>query len=88
MKTLWFKQEFVPAILAGEKTDTFRVLGNRKFAVGELVALSNGPRPAFARAIITAIEPVAADDQAGRQQLVRRWSGRGKQTRIAFALVS
>ncbi|MDQ3288924.1 MAG: ASCH domain-containing protein [Pseudomonadota bacterium] len=87
MKTLWFKREFVAPILAGEKTDTFRVLGKRTFAVGELVALSNGPRPAFARALITAVELVAADDQAARQSLVAQWSAAGTQTRLAFRLV-
>lgn len=53
MKTLWFKAQFVPAILAGEKRDTIRPESTRLPTVGETIALSVGPRKPFARAVVT-----------------------------------
>ena len=52
MKSLWFKQIYVQPILSGEKNYTVRKEGKRNPAVGETVALTVGPRPAFAKAKI------------------------------------
>lgn len=52
MKSLWFKQIYVQPILSGEKNYTVRKEGNRNPSVGEIVSLTVGPRPAFARAKI------------------------------------
>lgn len=59
MKTLWFKAEFVAAILSGNKTDTMRVPSSRLPSVGDRVALSVGPRPPFAVATITGVSRIA-----------------------------
>jgi hypothetical protein len=57
MKSLWFKAEFVEAILSGKKRDTIRRASNRLPVVGEQVAFSVGPRTPFTVAEITAITP-------------------------------
>ena len=73
MKTLWFKQEFVAPILAGMKRDTIRFQSSRLPSIGDVVAFSVGPRPAFARATISHIEDVLpqALTQERAQQLAR-----------------
>jgi len=60
MKTLWFRGCFRAAILRGEKTDTIRM--TCRLREGEHVALSVGPRPAFARARVTRITRVTLAD--------------------------
>lgn len=62
MSFLWFKAEYVPAILSGEKCDTIRKASSRSLPkIGEVVTFSVGPRPPFARATILKIEPVLSD---------------------------
>lgn len=61
MKNLWFRQCYVGPILLGDKTDTIRKPGGRSYEVGETIALTVGPRPAFAEAVVTAFEPVRAE---------------------------
>jgi len=56
MKTLWFRQVYVPQIIAGTKTHTARRPSSRLPRAGEIVALSVGPRPPFARARVTSVE--------------------------------
>lgn len=56
MKSLWFKAEFVAAILDGSKCDTIRRASNRLPAAGERVALSVGPRAPFAYAEIVSVK--------------------------------
>ena len=89
MKTLWFKSRFVEAILSGAKTDTVRSLQSRSPGVGERVALSVGPRPAFAQAMITGVEEVrAADLGPQRRAEVTRLCGAARRfRRISFRLV-
>ena len=60
MKTLWFKARYASPILSGEKRDTIRRRSNR-YRVGEIVALTIGPRPSFAIVRIVAIEPAAPE---------------------------
>lgn len=84
MKTLWFKRQFIEPILAGEKRDTIRVLRRRRFHVGELVALSNGPRAPFATARVAAVEPVQVGVEPERLAAVMAWCGEGEPTRIRF----
>ena len=73
MKTLWFKQEFVAPILSGEKRDTIRAQSTRLPRVGDAVAFTVGPRPAFAHAIINSVETIASSDISDNrsQQLAR-----------------
>lgn len=52
--TIWFKGHYVDPILNGEKTNSLRA-NPPHFAVGDTVNFSVGPRPPFARALITAI---------------------------------
>lgn len=90
MKTLWFRGCFIAPILSGHKADTIRHLGRRRFQIGETIALSNGPRPPFARARITAVEPVDADSiDPDRHSMLAEMTDCGKPLhRIAFDLVS
>lgn len=55
---MWFRAEFVAAILAGAKTDTIRRATSRVPKVGAIVGASVGPRKPFARLLILAVEPV------------------------------
>ena len=64
MKTLWFKAEFVAAIMAGSKRDTIRRSGTRLPRVGDTVAFSVGPRRPFATAKIIAVEDCARESLA------------------------
>ena len=89
MKTLWFKSEFVPDILAGRKTDTIRRASSRLPVAGDIVAFSVGPRPAFAIAVILEVLPVAPAEIASErlQTLARCGTGTdGPLDRLTFAL--
>ncbi len=46
MRSLWFKKRYVEAILSGEKTTTIRAK-QPNVGVGDMVALSVGPRRPF-----------------------------------------
>lgn len=83
---LWFKQIYVPAILAGQKTDTIRGPGCRPLAVGQAVVLCVGPRPPFAEAIVTAFEQLPAESLASdRLEAAQAFYGESPTyTRIAF----
>ena len=52
MKSLWFKQIYVEPILSGKKNYTVRKQAKRNPNKGDIVALTVGPRPAFAKAKI------------------------------------
>ena len=85
---LWFKQIYVPAILAGDKTDTIRRPDCRPLRVGQAVVLCVGPRPPFAEAVITAFEQIpAASLPPDRLAAVRSYYGESlTYTRIQFRL--
>ena len=90
MRHLWFKGEFVAAILSGEKCDTIRVLSKRLPAVGETVNFSVGPRRPFAQALIERREPIAADQlSSARQADVKRCIGKidDQLVRLTFLLL-
>jgi hypothetical protein len=93
MKILWFKQEFVGSILSGEKRDTIRKASRRLPQAGDIVQFSVGPRPAFARARITAVTPVrhASISAARRAQLARCYEAADPaddMVRLTFDLLS
>jgi len=72
MKSLWFKARYVDDIRDGEKRSTMRKRSSRHPGVGEIVALSVGPRVPFAYARLTAVQQLAwVDlDEAKRSELV------------------
>jgi len=86
VKTLWFKGEFVNPILRGEKWDTVRPRSNRLPRVGDEVAFSVGPRPPFAFARVTAVEPSLDADRNGL--VLSMCSTSGDMVRISFVLTS
>jgi len=49
MKSLWFKEKYVKPILSGEKNYTIRKKSNRNPNIGEIITLTVGPRPPFAK---------------------------------------
>ena len=56
MKSLWFKQIYVPDILSGQKSDTIRKMSAfSKFNSDEHIQLQVGPRKPFAIAFITQV---------------------------------
>ena len=69
MRTLWFKEIFVAAILSGAKTTTVRKISKRLPVAGELVAFSVGPRVPFTYAQITKIERVTRLSKEKRLEL-------------------
>lgn len=89
MRSLWFKQRYLAPILAGEKTDTVRGLNCRPPKVGELIGLAVGPRPAFAAAVVTAVQEVdAADlDPERRAAVAGMCSESRRYLRIAFRVL-
>ncbi len=86
--SLWFKSCYVPAILAGEKTETIRAAPPR-FGVGAIVSCCVGPRPPFARVEIVAIERVILDElpEPQRSRVARLYPGKRELYRIRFRLV-
>ncbi len=90
MKTLWFKQCYIAPILAREKKDTIRRESNRLPKVGEVVALTVGPRPAFGQARIMRRERIDPTllPEARRKEVLGIYQDRvGMMVRIWFELV-
>lgn len=88
MRNLWFKQIYVPVILSGEKTDTIRSPKSRVWPINQVVGLSVGPRPPFARAIITGFEQVSAESLGERLMTVAAFYGQHPNyTRISFRVI-
>ncbi len=60
MRSLSFKIMYVDAIIDGSKTSTIRK--STPLRAGDVVALTVGPRPAFATARVTSVESITLDD--------------------------
>jgi len=87
--TLWFRRCYVADILSGKKRDTIRRVGSRLPRVGQEVSLSVGPRPAFARALITSADPVSlAELDQERAAAVQQMYGSDPLVRLRFDLVA
>lgn len=86
---LWFKQRYVESILSGEKTDTIRRRSSRLPVAGQIVSFSVGPRPAFARARVIAVEDVDLSNLSpGRAgQVTELFDPRESFSRIRFELL-
>lgn len=90
MKTLWFKQCYVAPILAGEKIDTIRRESNRLPNVGDQVALTVGPRPAFGAAEIVQRELIDLESltETRRREVLGIYADEtGPMTRLTFRLL-
>ena len=90
MKTLWFKSEFVDAIVRGVKTDTIRRSSTRLPRIGEIVRLTVGPRSPFAHVRVLTVTSVNADllPAEKRHQIFACYArDSGPFVRITFELV-
>lgn len=89
MKSIRFKGCFVAPILSNEKRDTIRRSSKRLPAVGETVALTVGPRPPFAYASITAVEPVQEIHEERKAQVIDcLGESAGPLVRVSFVLAN
>lgn len=64
IRALWFRSVYADAIIAGSKTATVRRDDAHVPAVDEVIALSVGPRPPFARARVVAVQRLRWDQCA------------------------
>lgn len=88
MPSLWFKQQYVLPILAGDKVDTIR-RGECPIPEGTRVKFQVGPRPPFAEAEIICSEVIRYQDvEPERQRILREIYPTGDVfTQILFELI-
>jgi len=87
-KSLWFKQVYVEDILAGVKSDTYRK-PTEVAHVGQPLVFSVGPRPPFARGIVTEVRDERPEELAPERlaTLIRFYGVQPFYRRIVWQLV-
>jgi hypothetical protein len=68
MKVVKFRSYLVPLILAGEKTNTWRLFDDKDLSVGDTIGLREfGAEKSFATAVITSVAQKALGDMTEQE---------------------